>query len=868
MTFSKINKILSSITLMLLMFTFSAISKPTIYEPSSNDYIKTLIPSQDRYVINLSGEWERSYNESKWSKVSLPECEQENQKIIYRKTINIPPDQINNYVWQLYFLGVDDEVELYFNDQFVGRYLGAMTPFTVRIQQSFIKEVNNVVKLVCYPAQYASRTIKQHRIDSKRVFTGVIRDIFLIGTPEIWVSDININLKFAPNYNNCLIRSTVKISSVEIDRIMSKLTVKDSIITRNINSTSVTVEQFLKNKANGEIVAQSTPQRIEIESERTISVDLALSLNQPALWSISNPNLYELVTRITKAGYEFDEYNTTLGLSDFTIHDRQFYLNGNQIDLKGVSYIEDFFTNHQYLTFEQMEQDISLIKTLGTNVIRFCQTIPHPYLLDLCYKYGIMVFVELPVYSIPKELISSDEVSVRMMNIADRIITAYNQYLCVIAYGSSEGIEEGTKQAKDYSSKLTKLLSSSNRLIYKIALLGAKTIDSEHFDFIGITDIAGNRDFEQLTKELNNISSKISGKPVFVSFGLPIQVNNYNGYSDPLSLEFQAYYIQKIYEILKRDQITSNFFFAFNDFETENPLLITNNKDEYDFTWGIVDRNRNQRKSYQTLKALFNIENTPLLSAGSFIEDSPLSYIILGLVLVLIVLFLLNRFRRFREYLFRSLMRPYNFYADIRDQRIISATLTTILAVVISFSLGLFISSIFYYFRSSEIAQNLIMLLIPSNNILEVLYKGIWMPEILVLLISCLIFILIFIIAFLLKIFSFLIRPKIFFSDTFIITVWSATPAILLLPFSIVLVKLMIILPAFSWLFIFSSILFIFWILSRLLRSTSVVFDVASLKAYIFGLSFIFILIIISITIYEIQSSIFAYGYYFVDVIL
>ena len=71
----------------------------------------------------------KSYDEANWTQARLPLSEESPMRVVYRRNISIKNDpsnansnNLNNYVWQLYFLGVDDEVEIYFNNQFLGRF--------------------------------------------------------------------------------------------------------------------------------------------------------------------------------------------------------------------------------------------------------------------------------------------------------------------------------------------------------------------------------------------------------------------------------------------------------------------------------------------------------------------------------------------------------------------------------------------------------------------------------------------------------------------------------------------------------------------------------------------------------------------------
>ena len=98
--------------------------------------------------------------------------------------------------------------------------------------------------------------------------------------------------------------------------------------------------------------------------------------------------------------------------------------------------------------------------------------------------------------------------------------------------------------------------------------------------------------------------------------------------------------------------------------------------------------------------------------------------------------------------------------------------------------------------------------------------------------------------------------------ETMMITIWSGIPLIILLPFSIVLIRLLVMSPIFIWLVVLGLILLWVWVLMRILRSTTVVFDILPVKVYSIGLGVVCTLLIIMISAYQYQFSIFSYiGY-------
>src|SRR5690606_11355602 len=171
---------------------------------------------------------------------------------------------------------------------------------------------------------------------------------------------------------------------------------------------------------------------------------------------------------------------------------------------------------------------------------------------------------------------------------------------------------------------------------------------------------------------------------------------------------------------------------------------------------------------------------------GSKKDDAPMSFIIYGILLALIVGILVNSGRKFREDATRALLRPYNFYADVRDQRIISGFHSILLAAVISAIMGLIAANLLCFFRTSaEFEKILLSFGIPG--IMNTASYLAWHPLASLLWLSVFFFAFLFVITILIKIASFFVRNIVYYSSIYFSVSWSFLPFVLLIPVGIIL---------------------------------------------------------------------------------
>jgi hypothetical protein len=159
-------------------------------------------------------------------------------------------------------------------------------------------------------------------------------------------------------------------------------------------------------------------------------------------------------------------------------------------------------------------------------------------------------------------------------------------------------------------------------------------------------------------------------------------------------------------------------------------------------------------------------------------------------------------------------------------------------------------------------------LFFPQAGLQEWFFRLIWLPELNLVVLTLLIFLSAGLISLIIRGMSFFSRNKIFISDTFTIVIWSGVPFLVLLPFSIVLTRLLVYSPAFSTLSVIILTVSLIWVWMRILKATSVVFDLDSLKVYLTGWAVLAVALIFSFTIYQIQYLLLPYISYLTDVML
>lgn len=284
----------------------------------------------------------------------------------YRCKVNITADMLSDKTL-IYFDGVYMESTVYLNGQQVGQNFHGYNPFWVDISECAVEGENTLAVFV------------RNRQPSSRWYSGsgIYRPVYLLTMEGAgkWVSDVFVtspDLEF--QYNGDVtthVEYTIHNSDAETTATATLTVYKDGV--------QVTTTQ------------QALPLP---EGETTTKIDL--TVNAPALWDIGKPNLYELEITLTGGfgsytaphvvyGYRWTKWDVDTG----------FWMNGQNIKLKGVCMHHDLGCIGAEANRSAMERQIDSMVQMGANAIRLTHNPGSIIFLDLCMRKGVLLVEEL-----------------------------------------------------------------------------------------------------------------------------------------------------------------------------------------------------------------------------------------------------------------------------------------------------------------------------------------------------------------------------------------------------------------------------------------------------------------------------------------
>jgi hypothetical protein len=826
------------------------------------------IDSPSRRKIDLSGIWSYSTDDETWKDVRIPSSFDYRGRVVFQRKFTVDEATLKSSAVQFVAFGINYDAEIYVNDVFVGKHVGGYTTIQYELPENSLQlGSENVIRIVVNNALSARLTIPvRKQIWGWRDYGGILRDIYLLVTPKLWIDRLSVHTSL----DETLARGEVLVTATLTSTLGEA---SGDTLNALLRSGGPQFAVDLIDRSTGALVGQTAPQPVSVLPNRELEVQASFPVTAPKYWSPDRPDLYVVRARLFvqqgRQAHLIDQFDRVTGFSRVEVKGGAFVVNGKPITLNGVVWQEDSPDHGASLTYEQMEKDVALIKTLGANAVRFGFHPPHPYVVRLCSRYGLLALEELPVWNVPGEILSQESFQVLAAGMVGEMINRDEGQPCVLGWGIGDDFDSADHRARTYVQQMVAAVRKLDaRPVYYGTRLLAGDVCSDLVSVAGIDipveDVESFKrspeDVKAFRSELLRWKKRQGERPVLVlSYGKAVEQNNRNGWSDPLSQEAQAKYFERFYAAVKEAKIAGSFVESFADWRGDRPLLTVQIGNRYVHPVGLVSFSREKRAAYETVRALYTGEKITALPIGRYRVSFPVEHILWGFAVIFVVAYLYHYNRRFNESFRRALIRPYNFYSDLRDVRTVSIPQTIVLAVAVAVTLGVILSGILYRYRTDSFADYILTQIVVWDVVKERLISATWKPFEGIIAFSLVFLACYPITAALIKLFSFLVKSRVYWYHAFAVAVWGSLPLVLLSPLGMALFKLLqsnlYVLPTFVLL-----AAFLLWSFFRVLKGVSVIYDISPLKAYTGGILLTLIGAVILFVYYESAYAISAYG--------
>ncbi|NQZ76303.1 MAG: glycoside hydrolase family 2 [Ekhidna sp.] len=586
----------------------------------------TLVFAQD---ISLNADWEFSQNKQDWQTVNIPhtwnnvDAHDDERgmymgEAFYKKELFIASSSKDQVF--LKFEGANQITQVSVNGKAVGQHIGGYTAFVVDISDQVIFDERNEILIK------VDNAINQDVPPLSADFTfygGVYRDVYLLRR-----NGTHFDLTDGSTKGVYISQNTVR------DR--SNLEIKNKIKTYKDGKYNLNIKLYDPNMT---LVTSRTEKLVLKKGSNVITS--TLSISNPVLWSVDDPNLYQVEVELTDRKKEqvIDHFTGKTGLRWFEMDtDLSFKLNGKTLKLIGANRHQDFENLGNALPDAIHRRDMKLLKQMGGNFIRIAHYPQDPALLEACDELGILVWEEIPIVNY---ISLSEEFATNSIQMVTEMIRQHYNHSSVImwgfmnevllrpnkAYKANEGLteEEYFPIVDDLHNKLDSTVRKEDpsRFVTIAHHLNKRTYEKAGLN--NVTDVVGwnlypgwygnDPNWEGAGLFLDEFNKKHPDKGIIVAeygAGADPRIHSVNPKRFDFSIEWQTrLHTNYLRQINERNHVMGGTIWNFVDFGSEgrsDAVPRINSK-------GLLTVNRLPKDSYLFYRA--SLSNEPFLAIGN-----------------------------------------------------------------------------------------------------------------------------------------------------------------------------------------------------------------------------------------------------------
>lgn len=392
----------------------------------------------------------------------------------------------------------------------------------------------------------------------------------------------------------------------------AKTRIEDVVIRTDVQGDTAVVsfDVALSASVSGSIRVKSDAQVVTLPvSGRNVSG--SLTINNPRLWDIGQPELYTLDVSLMNGDTVVDAYQETYGIRTVKVEGDQFLLNGKPVFFKGFGKHEDFFVIGKGFNHALTVKDFYLLDWIGANSFR---TSHYPYderIIDYADRHGILIIDETPFVGLNSRMYREDILS-KAKSVIGELIARDKNHPSVVMWSLANEPNVDTQEGKHFFEEMAKTarsLDSSRPITYVAHLEPENNLGYAAYDVVCINKYYGWYYAPgQMEETLPEFAACL--QRFYDAFGKPIIVTEFGAdaidgiHCDPPQMFSEEYQnntvLMQYQEMRKKPYVIGAHVWAFADFKTAQSISrITVNRK------GVFTRDRQPKMVAHTLQKLW-----------------------------------------------------------------------------------------------------------------------------------------------------------------------------------------------------------------------------------------------------------------------
>lgn len=487
-----------------LRFLLPALLLPLLLAPAAHaadkPTAKTLYADgpDGRYL--LGGEWlfrldnddqgvkqrfMRQTSRSGWAKTTVPGVwnlgDASNESMSggigwYRKDFQLPSSSAA-LAWAFRFESVNYRARIWLNGTPIGENTGAYIPFEVMAKAVKRRGTNRLVVRVDSRRKITDFPPAGLNTDGVPTggwwnYSGIQREVYLRRIEKVDFQKVLVR----PNIDcaTCPARVDVKVNLRNVTGSGQRATITGRFGNRTLNLGTKGVD----------------PRGI-------LSFEDSIRIAKPQLWSPQRPNLYTVSLTVRIGGKKVAGYSLRTGIRSIKVANGRLVLNGQYLNLRGVGLHEESKSQGFAIDNARRKQLVDDARDLGATILRTHYPL-HPYTHELADRLGLLIWSEIPVYSLKTDVLKLQSVRQLAVQELSRNINANENHPSVLLWsiGNELSSQPGPVQVSYINAavKFAKEMDPTRPVGLAVAAYPSSLCQAEQYkslDVIGLNDYFG-----------------------------------------------------------------------------------------------------------------------------------------------------------------------------------------------------------------------------------------------------------------------------------------------------------------------------------------------------------------------------------------
>lgn len=334
--------------------------------------------------------WNFQKEKGDWVSVDLPHTPKLEPLIVndqwqgrssYTKTFEVEENRKGKTL--LHFEGVMHEAKVFINELEIKEHFGGYLPFSVDLTDHLISGQNTLRVEVLNTDNPNVPPGKALAGLDFNYYGGIYRDVWLTRKNSIYITDPFLE-------NNKEAGWLIHFDHVSDDQATGFLRIE--VKNESKSKQELTVKVDLK---NGDQV-HSFQATLSLGSLGNQLAVIPIEIEDPALWSLTTPNLYQVSIEVIGDNITYDLIRDKIGIRKIELNDDGFFLNGKQQFIRGTNRHQEYPYVGYAISNNANKRDAVKIKKAGFDFVRLSHYPQDESFLDACDELGILVMNAIP----------------------------------------------------------------------------------------------------------------------------------------------------------------------------------------------------------------------------------------------------------------------------------------------------------------------------------------------------------------------------------------------------------------------------------------------------------------------------------------